>query len=177
MNRETAVAAAAPARTFDLSSGLRAVIAVGGGSLTLLILWSLVRLALGAAPPMPQLASPAILAHLAAVIPAVPLGAYILLARKGDARHRLLGKIWMALMVVTAVSAIFIRSINPGHFSWIHLFVVLVLVSVPRALLAIRRGLVEKHRGIVTGMYIGGALVAGFVAFAPHRTMWSMAFG
>lgn len=168
---------AAPCIPLDTRPAFRTLIAVAGGVLTLLSLYAVVRTLAGVAPDMPHLRTPALMIHLVTVIPAIPLGAYILLARKGDARHRLLGKIWMGLMFSTAISAIFIRNINDGSFSWIHLFVVLTVVEVPRSILAAKRGDIAKHRSIVAGMYLGAALLAGYAAFTPHRTMWWMAFG
>src|SRR3712207_5983152 len=44
----------------------------------------------------------AITIHLATVLPALVLGPFILLRRKGDPMHRRLGTIWMGLMVATA---------------------------------------------------------------------------
>ena len=40
---------------------------------------------------------PALIIHLATILPALLLGAYVLIRRKGDRRHKLLGKIWIAL--------------------------------------------------------------------------------
>ena len=40
--------------------------------------------------------------HLATVVPAFLLEWYVLLARKGTATHRLVGKVYMACMVTTA---------------------------------------------------------------------------
>lgn len=168
---------AKPCIPLDTRPAFRGLVAVGGAALTILSLYALLRGLTGIAPEMPHLKKPALILHLATVIPAIPLGAYLLLTRKGDARHRMLGKVWMALMATTAIAAIFIRQINHGQFSWIHLFVVLTLVSVPRAILAARRGDIVRHRNIVVGMYLGASLIAGFTAFMPHRTMWWLAFG
>lgn len=161
----------------DARPAYRAMVAAGAVGLTLLSAFALVRLLAGIAPSMPHLKTPALVIHLATAIPAVPLGGYLMLSRKGDARHRLLGKIWLAMMSVTAIAAIFIRNVNGGQFSWIHLFVILTIVSVPRAYFAARRGDIDKHRAIIRGFFLGAGLLAGFAAFLPHRTMWWMAFG
>ena len=115
--------------------------------------------------------------HLATVLPAIPLGAYILFVRKGGPRHRLLGRVWLGLMLATAVSTLFIRDINDGRFSYIHLFTLLALVSVPRAFLAARRRDFATHRKSVLGFYVGALLIAGLFTFVPGRTMWLWAFG
>jgi len=62
-------------------------------------------------------ASIAIQIHVAAVIPAAVLGAYLLLKPKGTSRHRLLGKIWLSLMLVTALSS-FISSAGSDFQDW-----------------------------------------------------------
>lgn len=73
-------------------------------------------------------ASPAIQIHVATVLPAALLGAHLLLRPKGTPRHRLLGKIWMALMVVTAASTFFIHELNMFFgFSPIHLLSIATL--------------------------------------------------
>lgn len=173
----TAVRPTRPKVPLDARPAYRAMIAVGSVALTLLSAVALVRLFAGIAPSMPHLKTPALIIHLATAIPAVPLGGYLMLSRKGDARHRLLGKIWLAMMSVTAIAALFIRNVNNGQFSWIHLFVVLTIVSVPRAYFAARRGDTDKHRAIIRGFFLGAGLLAGFASFMPHRTMWWMAFG
>ena len=112
--------------------------------------------------------------HLATVLPALPLGAYVLLRRKGGSAHRLLGRLWAALMVITAVSTFWLQ--EGGRLSFIHLFSVLTLVSVPLAVFWIRRGNVERHRRAMTNTYIG-LVVAGLFAFAPGRLLGGWLFG
>ncbi|MGQ2930862.1 MAG: hypothetical protein ACT6Q3_10345, partial [Sphingopyxis sp.] len=44
--------------------------------------------------------------HLATVIPALPLGAWLLWRPvKGDAAHRIGGRVWALLMIVTAIDS------------------------------------------------------------------------
>ena len=76
----------------------------------------------------------------------MPLGLCVLLTRKGDARHPMLGKIWMHLWLVTALSALFIRHMNSGNFSFIHLFVPLAIVTMVRAIAAARQGRIDAHK-------------------------------
>ena len=64
-----------------------------------------------------------------------------------------------------------------GHFGFIHLFSVLVLVSVPLAVYNIRRGNVAGHRNNMVGVYIGGILIAGTFAFMPGRMLHGWLFG
>jgi uncharacterized membrane protein len=119
----------------------------------------------------------AIQVHVAAVVPAAILGAYLLAWPKGTLRHRLLGKIWMVLMVVTALSSFFIHQINLVYgFSPIHLLSVLVLAGSWRAVLAARRHDIRTHRRIVSGMYFGGIVVAGLATLLPGRLMHAVTF-
>jgi uncharacterized membrane protein len=108
--------------------------------------------------------------HLATVVPAVPLGGYVLFRRKGDQLHRILGRIWVVLMLVTAISSFWLS------LSFIHIFSVLILVSVPLSLWRISKGDVVGHRRSMEGMYIG-LVVAGAFAFIPGRFLGTLLFG
>ena len=122
-------------------------------------------------------ASPAIQIHVATVLPAALLGAYLLLRPKGTPRHRLLGKIWMVLMVITAVSSFFIHQLNLFFgFSPIHVLSVATLFGAWQAIAAARRHDVKTHRRIVRSMYFGGIVIAGLFTFIPGRIMNSVLF-
>jgi len=155
----------------DLPPALRGIIAVAGFAMTLAMGVALTRLGLGLAPPRATVREVAVLIHIATVVPAVPLGMYLMLRRKGDARHKMLGKFWVALMVVTAISAIFIRHINDGDFSFIHLFVPLTLIGAWRIVQTARRGQIARHRNNLIGMYLGALMIPGIFAFTGERLM------
>ena len=159
---------------FLISRRFQLFLAAVATTLTLLSLYAIARWLFGYTAIQPR--SIAVIIHLATVLPAIPLGAYVLFARKGDSRHRLLGRIWLGLMTVTAVSTIFIRGIN-GSFSPIHLFTVLTFIAVPTAITSARSGNIMKHRKHMIGFYIGALIIAGITAFTPGRTMWHWAFG
>ena len=69
------------------------------------------------------------------------------------------------------------HSINPGGFSLIHLLSGWTIISLPMAIYAVRRGKVQAHRRAMTGMFVGGLLVAGALTFLPGRLMWAIFFG
>ncbi|TIX88565.1 DUF2306 domain-containing protein [Rhizobium sp. P44RR-XXIV] len=120
----------------------------------------------------------AIQIHVAAVVPAALLGAYLLLRPKGTPRHRLLGKIWLCLMVITAFSSFFIHQINLFYgFSPIHLLSIFVLFGCWRAIVNARRHNIAAHKRIVRGLYFGGIVGAGIFTFLPGRIMNRVAFG
>ncbi len=99
------------------------------------------------------------------------------LTKKGGARHRMLGKTWMALMAVTALSALFIRNINDGSFSFIHLFVPWTFYVGYRAIAAARAGRIAEHRSRLVGMFLGALLIPGVFSFLPGRLMWHWLLG
>ena len=70
-----------------------------------------------------------IYAHATLALLAVPLGLYILLTKKGTKQHRILGRIWVTFLIIVSLTAIFIQTINPGQYSWIHLLIPFTLVS------------------------------------------------
>ena len=118
----------------------------------------------------------AIWVHLTTVVPAVPLGAWLLWRkRKGDMAHRIGGRIWALMMVVTAIDSFWIRTIT-GGIGPIHLFSVLVLVQVPRAIWFARSGQIDRHMRTMRGTYFG-LIAAGVIAMAPGRMLWTLLFG
>ncbi|MEL7446107.1 MAG: DUF2306 domain-containing protein [Pseudomonadota bacterium] len=118
--------------------------------------------------------------HLATAIPAVLLGPFILLRTKGDAIHRALGRIWVGLMLATAIASAFIRAPGGGiagtGYSFIHIFTVWTLVVAPLAIVAARQGKIEAHRGAMKGLYAGLCL-AGAFTLIPGRLLGSLVFG
>ncbi len=118
--------------------------------------------------------------HLGTIFPAFLIGTYLLLNRKGTPIHKLLGKIYMLLMLFTAVVTLFMSAeVGPsimGHFGFIHLFSFLVLYSVPAAYFAVLKGNINKHRRNMIGLYVGGLLIAGAFTFAPGRLLHGWLF-
>lgn len=113
--------------------------------------------------------------HLLTVIPAVPLGIYLFLTPKGTAKHKRAGRVWAVLMLMTAIDSFWIRSSN-GGIGPIHIFSCITLVSMARAMIAIRRGDIRAHERAMTGCFIG-LLVAGLFSFMPGRIMGTLVFG
>ena len=115
--------------------------------------------------------------HILAALGMVALGGLILSLRKGVWRHRIAGWIWTVLMMITAGSSLFIVGINGDVWSFVHLLSGWTLVSLPAAVYAARKRRVEIHRRAMTGLFVGGALVAGGFSFVPGRLMWRLLFG
>lgn len=119
--------------------------------------------------------------HLATVLPAFALGALQLFRRKGTPSHKLLGKIYMLLMLATGLITLAMPAeVGPrflNHFGFIHIFSFLALFNVPIAYIAARRGNIKAHRGAMLGLYLGGILIAGAFAFSPGRMLHAWLFG
>lgn len=115
--------------------------------------------------------------HIAAALTALLLGTVQLVGIKGTGIHRLIGWTWVIAMVTVAVSSLFIRQINPGAFSFIHLLSGWTLIALPMALFAIRRGRVASHASGMTWTFVGGLIVAGAFTFLPGRLLWKVFFG
>ncbi len=161
---------------FDIGPASRALVATVGAVMSLLCLIAIGRALAGLTPELPHLRHVAIAIHVVAVLPAIPLGAYVLLARKGDARHKLLGRIWLALMLLTAFSAIFITS--GGGYGPIHVFIPLTIFSAWRTVATARRGNIPAHKRQLVFTYVTGLVFPGLAAFLlPGRLMNMMLFG
>ena len=115
--------------------------------------------------------TPVVLIHLATAVASVVVGAAMFLLKKGTAQHRLSGRLWVALMAVTALASFAIQS--RGHFTWIHLLSAVVLFMLARAVLAVRNRNIRLHQRLVTGTY-AGLLIAGAFALAPWRRLGSL---
>ncbi|MBS0482132.1 MAG: DUF2306 domain-containing protein [Proteobacteria bacterium] len=155
----------------------RRAIALVGIGFTSVCLWTVARAAAGLVPAHDSARSAAVMLHLATVIPCLPLGAWLLLARKGTRQHKALGKVWLALMVLTALSAVFIREVNHGSFSPIHLFVPLTIWSAWRAIADARAGNLARHRQGLIRLYLAALTIPGVLAFTPGRLMWAWLAG
>ena len=119
----------------------------------------------------------AIQIHLATVLPAFALGTWLVFfSRKGSRYHRVGGFAYLGLMTITSITALFVRSLHPGHLSWIHLFVPLTLWGVFSAIWTIRRGDIQSHRRAMQGVYFGGLIIAGSLTFFPGRLMYRLFF-
>lgn len=115
--------------------------------------------------------------HVAAVTTALAIGVVLLLGLKGTTVHRTLGWIWVLAMATAAISSLFIHRSNPGGYSFLHLFAGWTLIALPMGVFAARKHKVRLHGRTMTGLFVGGLLIAGAFAFLPGRLMWQMVFG
>jgi uncharacterized membrane protein len=119
-----------------------------------------------AALPLP------ILIHMTAALAALGLGIVMLVRRKGTLSHKFWGRIWAGLMLTVAISSLWVPRFL--HFTWIHLFTLLTLVSLPLAIYQIRRGNVKAHARAMKGLFVGGLVIAGIFTLIPGRILGNL---
>jgi uncharacterized membrane protein len=126
-------------------------------------------------------AAPVVKIHLATIAGAIGVTATLMSGVKGSRLHRVLGWSWAAFMLLTAVSALFIRAPTGlprvAGVGVLHVFSAATLVLVPLAVAAARRHDVARHARMMTGLVGGGLGVAGLFAFLPGRLLWTVFFG
>lgn len=119
----------------------------------------------------------AVAVHITTAILSVILGTVVLLIDKGTLHHRLLGGIWAVTMLVTALSSFGTRTLNHGHFSWVHGLSLITVASITRGVWAIWRGDVRGHTRAMRASFVG-LVLAGIGALAtPHRLLNLIATG
>lgn len=165
-----------PAGALDLNPLIRGLVILSGTFMTTLCIIALGRYGLGYSGEIPHLQNLVVVFHVATVLPCLPLGLYLLLAPKGTPMHKQLGKLWVMLMVVTALSTVFIR---PNmELSWIHIFVPITLRAAYLIIAKARRGDIKGHRNEIVSLYLGALMIPGVWAFVIEgRLMNAMLFG
>ncbi|MBR56375.1 hypothetical protein CMK19_21725 [Candidatus Poribacteria bacterium] len=125
-----------------------------------------------------------IYAHATLALLAVPLGLFILLTKKGTRQHKMLGQIWVIFLILVSLTAIFIQAINPGQYSWVHLFIPFTLVSLIYSIWSIKKYKKTKierykysHMYSMIGVYVGALLIAGAFTLMPGRFFHHILFG
>ncbi len=124
---------------------------------------------------MSQEFTPVILVHLSSAVAALVLGIGVFLRRKGSFSHRMLGRTWVGLMLVTAISTYWIRA--SGSFSWIHGLSAISIVALAFAVYFAITGNIRRHQRIMTAVFFVALVVAGVFTLLPQRllgqALWS----
>ena len=125
--------------------------------------------------------TPVIAIHMTAATAAVVTGPVAIWARRQRAQrpklHRAFGYAWVTLMVITAVSAIFIRDWtlpNIAGYTPVHLLVPITLFSLVGAFRYLAKGDIAKHRITMKSLYFGACVVAGLFTLLPSRYLGHM---
>ena len=121
--------------------------------------------------------TPVLQIHIAAAVVALAIGLVLLAGAKGNRLHRTLGWAWVLAMATVAISSFFVREINGGALSLIHLLSGWTVIVLPMAVYAARRHEVARHRGRMTGLFVGALVIAGMFTLFPGRLMWRVFLG
>jgi uncharacterized membrane protein len=128
--------------------------------------------------------TPIIAIHMAAALAAVVTGPVALWARRGSQPrprlHRAFGYAWVTFMVVTAVSAIFIRDFrlpNIAGYTPIHLLVPIVFGTLFVAFWKLAQGNIRGNRFAMRSLYFSACIVAGAFTLLPNRFLGQQLWG
>lgn len=121
--------------------------------------------------------TPVLQIHIAAAVVALAIGLILLAGIKGNRLHRTLGWVWVVAMATVAISSFFVRELNGGALSLVHLLSGWTVIILPMAVYAARRHEVVKHRGRMTGLFVGALVIAGMLTLFPGRLMWRVFLG
>lgn len=128
--------------------------------------------------------TPTIAIHMTAALGALALGPVAIWARRGGTHrpmlHRAAGYAWVTLMVVCAVSALFIRDFqlpNLWGYTPIHLLVPLTLFSLTMAFVLLARKNISGHRKAMQNLYWQACVGAGVFTLLPSRFLGQLVWG
>lgn len=116
--------------------------------------------------------------HAIAAMIAIILGGVQLSMKKGGKTHKLLGRIWVGLMLIVSFSSFFIHEIQLwGAYSPIHLLSLWTIFSVGLALYYVRIGNIKRHKQVMIALYGFALILTGFFTLLPGRVMHQVVFG
>jgi uncharacterized membrane protein len=122
-------------------------------------------------------ASLAVQIHVVTALIALFIGIYVFSKRKGTTLHRNMGKVWVVMMALVALSSMFIHQLKVwGSFSPIHLLSIFVLGSLVQAIWMARKGDIVAHKRIMAGLFSGGLILAGLLTFGRDLLMHRIFF-
>jgi uncharacterized membrane protein len=117
-------------------------------------------------------------------------------APKGTLPHRIIGRLWVVLMMVMILASLFIRDrFMWGPFSsnvcsvpsqsqpWLircgalHILSIYALLALPYAALHARRGNIRLHGWTMFSVFFSAVVIAGAFTFQPPRILNAIFFG
>ena len=116
--------------------------------------------------------------HAIMAMIAIILGGIQLSMKKGGTIHKLLGRIWVGLMLIVATTSFFIHEIKLwGAYSPIHLLSLLTIFTLGVGIYYVRVGNVKRHKQTMIALYFFALIVAGFFTLYPGRIMHQILIG
>lgn len=119
--------------------------------------------------------------HLGSIGIAFIIGTALLFTPKGSPAHRLFGRVYLLMLMVSAGVTLLMPAHSThrlfDHWGVLHILSFVVLYYAPAGWWAAYQGRMQTHRRIMTNLYIGSILIAGFFAFMPGRLLHGWLFG
>lgn len=127
-------------------------------------------LLLNQTPPIPL--------HAIAAMVAIILGGIQLYVKKGGMVHKILGRLWVGLMLIVSISSFFIHEIKLwGLYSPIHLLSIWTIFSLGLAIYFVRIGNIKRHKQVMIALYVFALILTGFFTLLPGRVMHQVLIG
>ena len=116
--------------------------------------------------------------HAIMAMIAIILGGIQLSMKKGGAIHKLLGRIWVGLMLIVAITSFFIHEIRLwGAYSPIHLLSLWTIFILGVGIYYARVGNIKRHKQVMITLYFFALILTGFFTFMPGRVMHQILVG
>jgi uncharacterized membrane protein len=109
--------------------------------------------------------------HLGTIMIAMLLSPVMLLRRRGDRWHRILGTIWFVSMAISCLASFDLHLINEGGYSPIHILSAATLILMPRIWWQAHTHRIAEHRRGIRLVIAGALLIAGFFTFGFNRIL------
>ena len=116
--------------------------------------------------------------HALMALLAVVIGGVQLMSAKGTSQHKVLGYIWVSLMMYVSISSFFISEIQLwGAYSPIHLLSVWTVLTLCTAVYFARVGNIKAHKLNMQLLYGLALILTGLFTLLPNRVMGQIFFG
>ena len=110
--------------------------------------------------------------HAIMAMIAIILGGIQLSMKKGGLIHKLLGRIWVGIMLIVAITSFFIHEIKLwGAYSPIHLLSLWTIFILGVGIYYVRVGNIKRHKQIMIATYFFALILTGFFTLMPERIM------
>ena len=116
--------------------------------------------------------------HAITALLAVIIGAIQLASGKGTMQHRVLGYLWVSMMMYVSISSFFISEIQLwGTYSPIHLLSAWTVVTLCTGVYFARVGNIKAHQLNMQLLYGLALILTGLFTLLPNRVMGQIFFG
>jgi uncharacterized membrane protein len=116
--------------------------------------------------------------HAITALLAVIIGAIQLASGKGTMQHRVLGYLWVSMMMYVSISSFFISEIQLwGTYSPIHLLSAWTVLTLCTGVYFARVGNIKAHQLNMQLLYGLALILTGLFTLLPNRVMGQIFFG